>query len=283
MDDSGYALLALNILFSTSFGQIFKYAIDRQRHVLAVGTINYAFGAAVAAGVAVATGQWKFTLPVLIAGVFGGVAYAAAFLVWRRAIAAAGLGLTVSVARAAVVVPIAMSVVLWGEMPTLSQVVGIVLLLSGFFVMSNRDAVKTSSKQSWGLTPALLLFIFGGFAISTPKVAHELGCDPVRWLYITLQFTSAALVTGTATWLKPLPLTRKDVTIGIALGGVNVVGLFLWTLTLQRLPGVIAFPAFSAGMLVLTTALALTIWRERITRRGYVGIALTAVAMVLVK
>ncbi len=283
MDFSGYALLALNILFSTAFGQIFKYAIDRRRHVLAVGTVNYAFGTLVAAVVAVTQQQWKFTLPVVEAGIFGGVTYAVAFLFWRRAIAAAGLGLTVSVARAAVVVPIGMSVILWHEELTPPRITGIVLLLTGFVLMSHKDSVKAASKHSWGLAPALWLFVWGGLAISTPKVAHELGCDPVRWLYITLQFASATAVTGIGVALKPQPLTIRDVSIGILLGAVNVVGLFLWTLTLQRLPGVIAFPAFSAGMLMLTTLLALTVWRERITQRGYLGIALTAVAIVLVR
>lgn len=281
--DSGYTLLALNIVCATLFGQIFKYAIDRRRHVIAVGAINYAFATLVAVIMAVTQGQWRFTLSVVEAGVFGGVAYAVTFLVWRRAMTAAGLGLTISVSRAAVVVPILLSIVFWGESLRLTQIVGIAFLLCGFALMTHKDAVKVSPKHRWGLGIALLLFVCSGFSIATPKVAHELGCDPVRWLYITLQFASATVVTGTGMMLKPQSLSAKDVVAGLLLGTVNVLGLFLWTLTLERVPGVIAYPAFSAGMLVLTTVLALTIWREPITRRGCLGIALTAVAIVLVK
>lgn len=283
MNISGSVLLALNIVCAPLFGQIFKYATDRRRHVIAVGAINYAFAMLVAVIMAVTQGQWTFTLSVVEAGVFGGVAYAVTFLVWRKAITAAGSGLTISVSRAAVVMPILLSIVFWGESLTLAQVAGILLLLCGFTLMTHKDAVKVSPKHRWGLGIARLLFVCSGFSIATPKVAHEWGCDPVRWLYITLQFASATVVTGVSMMLKPQALSAKDVLAGILLSTVNVLGLFLWTLTLQRLPGVIAYPAFSAGMLVLTTILPLTIWREPITWRGCLGIALTAVAIVLVK
>jgi small multidrug resistance pump len=76
-------------------------------------------------------------------------------------------------------------------------------------------------------------------------------------------------------------VSRPDLLPGVLLGIWNTGASFLLLVALATVSGFVAFPLQSALALVLTAALAMLIWRERLSTAGTIGIVVAVAAAVL--
>ncbi|HVR72970.1 MAG TPA: SMR family transporter, partial [Planctomycetota bacterium] len=77
------------------------------------------------------------------------------------------------------------------------------------------------------------------------------------------------------------PRPSSELSLGALLGTVNVLGLLFLILALATLPAVVVFPVSAAVGIVGNALASWVFWKERPSPRGWLGIALAALAVVL--
>jgi drug/metabolite transporter (DMT)-like permease len=275
-------LLVPALFFTTLFGQVQKLAIFKKCDFWMVGLVNYLFAAAL-------SGLWglfgeaiSFTPKVLWAGALGGVSFAASLITLFWGIRVGGLSLSFSVSRLSILVPTVLSVFIWKEIPTALQIAGIGVICVALVLLSFSRANPGNGNAGWSLPLVLVIFVLSGASLTASKLVHELGLDRQKMTYLLILFFIASLPCGAVYLFRPPLFKKLDISIGLLLGGCNFLGTWSMLEALERIKGVIFFPAFSSAGLAISSILAFLIWKEKLDGRGIVGIALTMAALFLV-
>ncbi len=275
--------LALAVLSGTGFALVMRGAQRCGRNVVAVGAINYVVATGLYAALWALGDRVPLSRPTLLIGLAGGACYVMGFLILMRVMSARGVALAAAAERIGVLVPVVMSVVIWGERPTAPQVIGIVLAVAALpLVGLARTAPTQRGVGRRELAMVLALVITGGGAALAIKGFQMAQLPAERDGYFLVHFGTAMLCAWTAWGLRWRTLRRMDLPFGVALGIFNaLVGITL-LLALERLPGSVVFPVLSALTLALVTLLATLVWREPLGRLGALGLGLTLVATALI-
>lgn len=295
--------LALAVACSLSIAVLFKLAERRDFDRTALLTVNYAAAAALAValqGVAPAEG---ITTGLVALGVGQGVLFIGGFWLFSLAIRRAGMGLAAGVMRLSVVVPFVASWLVWGETPGTLQLVGLALAGAAFFLVarpaaeppgklgppaSGADTGGPEADAGAGGTVVLLglLFLSGGLVDVNMKAFQETFAEAVPISTFLLFVFGVAFVVGAAavvvTGLRTGRWPRGAVLgWGVGLGLVNYGSAEFLLRALERVPGPVAFPANSVGIVFGAALLGRAVWRERLSRANLAGLALAGLALVL--
>lgn len=274
-------LLVISLLFFTAFGQLQKLAISKKCDLWLVGLINYIFASALAGLYGLTVDTISFSPRIVWTGVLGGLSFAGGLLVTFWGIKAAGLSLSISVARLSVLVPTLLSIFIWKEVPTAAQIAGIGIILVALVLLSlSRGEAANGSR--WSLALVLAIFIMSGSSQTIFKLVNELGLYQQKMTYLMILFFVAALSYGSIYLFRPKSFKKLDLTLGLILGGCNILGSWSSLAALEEIQGVIFFPVSSSASLALSALLATLIWKEKVDRRGIAGIALTIGALFLI-
>ncbi|MDD4324220.1 MAG: SMR family transporter [Eubacteriales bacterium] len=181
-------------------------------------------------------------------------------------------------AKLGIVIPVLFSIFIWKEMPTTIQWLGIVLALVSILILnlSPRSLEKLDIRVS-----LILLFLFGGLAEFSNKVYQQYGLNEYKDFFLFAVFLVAFLLSAFYVRKKEAKIKGKDVLIGCAVGIPNLFSSYFLILSLDTVAASIAYPIFSAGAIVLINLGGYLIFKERISRKNKLAIALTIVALVL--
>lgn len=303
--------LALAVFCSVAIGMIFKYTGSRDIDRTALLTVNYA----AAVGVAVTiiwiggrTAEGGLTLsPVLFGlGTGVGVLLISGFFLLSYATEVAGMSLSIGVMRVSAVIPFLGSWLVWGEVPSILQGIGMGLAAVAFFliaqkhrsrVASSRSESRLEGKEAAGLGANVDWFAFGlltltfcvGGSIDLSMKAFEEGFGPQnsRVLFLLLAFGAAfvigALLVGVRGVRNGNWPSRAALSWGIGLGIVNYGSLEFLLRAIAELPGPFVFPANNIAIMVLAALIGVFVWDERVTTTNRVGMGLAVVALVLLR
>ena len=278
--------MALACLFAAAFGHGIRNAQARGRNMAWVGAWNYLVAA-------LACWVWQAMSPAaplgrdaalfgLLSGAFFGVGY----LALHACIRAAGVGVTMTANRLAVVIPIGASIFVWGEIPGRLQVCGVALALAAFPFLARGRALPEEQQpgrasahgKRFGLLA--LAFVIQGVAQSFMKAySHS---QPVGEMpFLCFLFTAAAAATLVAAAAMERP-HFNDFPHGLALGAANVLTTFWFMYALDRMQATEVFLTTSVGTILLSAAAATVLWRERYRGHALLGLVIAAIALVLV-
>jgi len=184
--------MLLCILSGAAFGHIMRHAHVRQRHMAWVGAWNYLF-AALAAWVwlglqPAATLNW----PAAVLGTLCGASYVAAFFVLDHAIRAAGVGITLSVQWLGVALPVAASIVFWGETPSLMQALGLGLAALSLPLLALGPSAPDAPRGRWRVAFLFSLFLLEGIVGLTMKVYSQRVPAGSELAFLCCMFSGAA-------------------------------------------------------------------------------------------
>lgn len=292
--------LALAVACSTGIAVIFKVTEGRLDRA-ALLTVNY-FAALLVAGSRLAldppaTGFAAH--PALLAlGVTLGALLILGFGLFSKAIGMAGLSLATATMRLSVVLPFLASWLVWSEVPSPTQVAGLGFGGAAFVLISRPRPAKTAASlapaapepagRAAPLAVAAILaalFIVGGAVDTGLKVFEEEFAEGAsRQLFLLLAF-AVAFVLGVATVIARMRRGIRPVAAvipwGLALGGANYLSVEFFLLALRQVPGTIAFPVNNVAIVGLATLLGVMVWKERLSTANKWGLALAALALVL--
>lgn len=218
-------------------------------------------------------------------GAGAGVSFAVALYLWMVVIEHAGVGASTAALRLAVVWPALISVLLFGELPSLWQTLGIVLAFAAIVLLTVRSGLSPSALRGSGPGALLALFVSSGACGTFLKLYREWGEPGQRSLFLVLIFFTAAVLSGgwvgLSRWRSRAAVHGPDLRDGVMFGLGNVVANGFLLKSLETVTGVVAFPLRDSAVVVLVSLLGVIVWKERPGRLGAAALATAAGAVVL--
>ncbi|MEL6703932.1 MAG: DMT family transporter [Bacteroidota bacterium] len=283
--------LALAVACSLSIATIFKLAARHDLDRLSLLTVNYGVGAVVALVLiltdpATRTSGFDMDAGLLALGIGTGALFIAGFLVYALAVRDAGMALASAVMRLAVVLPFLASWLVWGEVPTWGQWLGLAVAGVAFALLARpaQATVGETSASRWRQARILgLLFVAGGLGDVAMKTYSEgYGATHNSALFGLLLFVAACgvglVLMVVRTWQRP---TAAEVKWGVVLGVVNYGSVAFIIAALSALPGTLVFPFNNIAIVFGAAVLGVLVWREQLGRANRIGLVFAALALVL--
>ena len=274
-------LLILGTIAYSLFAITVRAAQRRSCNMLAVGMINYLVAAAVYVLLSRESGvpEWRFGM----LGASRGIVFAVGYVVLAQTLRRKGLSLTTGITQLAVLFPVVAGIFLYAEQPSSLQVVGVVCALVALPLLALvRDSVSDGGIRS--RAPGLALLVIAGTAMVLLQSVNHVssGSSEERRLFFAILF-SVALVTTMIAWaIFERRVTRVDLAYGAALGSWNATHGFMLVGAMKTLPGMVVWPAVSAGSLMLSVLGGVMLWDERLGSTARIGIGLALVAVVCI-
>ena len=217
----------------------------------------------------------------VIIGIPSGVLYFLGFIYLQKAVRESGVSLAGSFSKMGVLIPMIFAVLLWNELPTGMQWIGIFLALMSI-LLANIDLSHPAGIMA-GFKPVLLiLFLTVGLSEFSNKVYQRYGVLEMKSLFLLFVFTTALLISGWKTFKQGRKIHLSHFLTGIAVGIPNYFASFFLILSLSRLKTAVVFPVYSAGTIVLLSLAGWLFFKEKLRTRERIAVGLTVSALVLV-
>ena len=185
--------------------------------------------------------------------------------------------------RLGVLVPIALSVFLFGERPTLPQGVGVALAVAAAVVMNGLPGKPEHPAAGRKLYPLLLVLtlLLNGTADAMSKVFAQLGRRQDDGLFMFYIFLFAGLATLALLVRQHRTLTGRDLFFGVLVGVPNFLSSRLLLAALTQLPAFLVYPSYSVGVILVISVASFFLFGERLNgrQRGAVGMILAALVL----
>lgn len=278
-----HAVTSVNYVAAFCISIILSY-----RETPAVGNISTSalafmdeFSAVVLLNSAVFSSSASLIWAVLV-GVLGGIIYCSGFLYIQKSIRENGVGMTGAVAKLGIFVPMVLSLILWKEIPSSIQVVGIILcvlsIITLSFPMGDIGGFKTFNATLFSLFLICGCGEFAGkffekYAMVEYKAVFLFTVFFVAF-WISLAFTIKGIKQGAVVKLR-------DVAMGIFVGIPNLFTPYFLISSFKHYPATVVFPVFCSASIVLINVGGYFVFRERLTRGELSSLAMIVVAVVL--
>ncbi len=273
-----YLLLA--ILSSALVSVVMRLSSDKVRHNLGMLTVNYMMCVAVAAcytGLNRLFLAGEETAKALGMGVVHGMLYLLSFVLFQNSVKKNGMVLSATFMKLGLLVPILLSLFLFGERPGVLQFIGFCIAI-GAIIINNWSKDTTQMRMSAGL---ILLLIAGGAGDAMAKVYEQWGSQTLAPQFLFYTFLSACILCAVLMLRKGQRVGTQEWLYGLLIGVPNFFSARFLLLALEDVPAVIAYPSYSVATLLVVTLTGVLLFRERLQLRQWLALGLILVALVL--
>lgn len=206
-------------------------------------------------------------------GIVAGALFLANFWVYQRSIGINGLAISVSVMRVAMIIPVLVSLLVFGERLKALNFAGIALALLAFMLKPGGGGRRN------------LLWLIGLFAVSgltdlSLKLFKELG-DGSEALWIGIVFSSALLFTLGLIIFHKVRITWLALLFGFGLGIPNRLSTVFFLKGLATVPAAIVYPVTASGIVLVSVISDALFWKRNPQRKELLMYALLALGLVL--
>lgn len=274
--------IASGVLTITTLNLINRRAVHACQSLWGVIAANYATALALSVAMALVWGVSSISPLTLGLGFVTGFLYIGGMFLGMTMIGRRGASIAVSASQLSVLIPVSMSVALYGENLKWSQFLGVTLALVSLPLLAAKGGKDGGTPDRGTLALLAAMLLVQGFAQLSSKVLVASGLEAERSAFFLAVFTSATLVTVPVALRHRREVGAADFGYGAVVGVCNIGGNLSILLALVALPGAVVFPLVSSGGLLLVTTLAALIFRERVGRVNALGMALTLLAVVLI-
>lgn len=271
--------LILAMVSSMLVSVVMRLSEGRSRNNMSKLAVNYVMCAAMAllfSGSPQLFPQAEGLPLTLLLGGVTGVLYLAGFLLLQWNISRNGVVLPATFMKLGVIVPSLAAVLIFGETPRATQLIGVVLALAAIVLIQGGS--KSSAGSLLGLVGLLLT---GGTADVMSKFFEVYGPAALKDQYLLYTFGMALILCTVLCLVKKQRLAWQDVLWGLAIGVPNYFSARFLLLSLENVPAVVAYPSFSVGTIVLVTAVGMLCFGERLSRRKWLAMGVIAAALIL--
>ena len=203
----------------------------------------------------------------VLTGIVNGFLFTGNLVLMQKCIRENGAVLSSAFAKLGIVIPVTASILFLGEIPTLFQLVGIVLVIVAIWVINSEGDRGCGRRRRMGSAGLLLvLFVVSGMADGMSKVTERIGERRFDALFLFYTFLTALVLT---------------ILSGVAVGFPNYFSTSLLLASVSRLPAFIVYPSFSVGTILVVSFVSVRVLGDPISRRqiGGCGIILVALAL----
>ena len=232
-------------------------------------------------------GSGSITVPadssriVIILGLISGLFYVGSFILYQFNIYRNGVLMSSAFMKLGVLVPTTIAVAVFGEHPGILQIFGIILALSAILIVNGIGGAKSTTDTVTAPKALILLLLVGGSGDAMSKIYKELGPMEYSSQYLLYTFAAALIICTLTAAVRGQKLALTDIIYGALVGIPNYYSARFLLLSLSYVPAVIAYPVFSVGTIFLVGAAGVLIFREKMTKRQWIAVAIIIAAMVL--
>ena len=265
--------LILTILCSTSIALILKHNDSRSGNPLTLLCGNY-FAATIIGAVflAVRSGN-QYSIESIAFGAVLAIGFVFSFFAFAKAVNAAGTALATVSSRISVIIPIAFSVIVFNEVPKPLHYAGfalvIVTIILFYFSLRNNGDKKISAS---GYIYLILLLAGIGINDFAMKVFESWRPETEKTIFIFSIFSFSFVYTFLIHLLRKIKIEKRAFGRGLILGIPNIFSSVFLIEALLVYDAITVYPIINIGIILLTTVLAMIIWREKLNL--YAGLAI---------
>ncbi|HPM45563.1 MAG TPA: EamA family transporter [bacterium] len=297
--------LMLAVISSSSIALILKFSESRDLNRLVVTTSNYVVASVVSLFFVLEGGLFNrsaidvptFFLEMnvilnggifsenssfiwaIATGIFGGILYFLGFIYIQKSIRDNGVGITGAFSKIGIFIPMIMSIILWKEYPSNIQWIGIVLAVSAIILANYTPEVKNSLFNF--RKSLILVFLIAGLAEFSNKFFQNYSIPEYKSLFLLVVFSTALIISSVATFIERKPFTKKDLLTGFLVGIPNMLTSFFLISSFKYVKATVAFPAYSAGTIVVINLGGYLIFKEKLMKKDMFATAIIVSAIVL--
>ena len=273
--------LCLAILSSAAIALIMRISANKISARLSMLSVNYLIcsllGAAYAGFDLLQPVETPGFSTAILLGVVSGVLYLGGFVLCQWNTTNNGIVLTSVFMKLGLLVPIALSVLFFHEIPTWTQILGFCIALLAIFLINFKKG-DSGSRFRWQL---LIMLLMCGGADAMSKVYENLGPAALSNQFLFYTFATAlVLCTAIVVYKKERPGIR-ELLFGAAIGIPNFFSAKFLLLSLTQVDAVVVFPSFSIATMLLTTLAGVVFFRERLQKLQWLALVAIVAALFL--
>jgi drug/metabolite transporter (DMT)-like permease len=265
--------LLLTILCSTSIALILKYSSVNKGNPVLLLASNYFIASAIGFILFFIEPDTEFSLPSLVYGAVLGAVFVFSFFSFTKSIDAAGTALSTLSSRISLFIPVALSIIFFGETPSSTNLIGFVftaVTIYLFYLSLRRDKSRTLKLSDYFYLAGVMIGI--GIADFSMKVFQHTRPLEEKQFFIASIFFFAFLYSFGIVLIKKIPLKQKTILSGGILGIPNVFSSVFLIGALQSIAAILVYPIVNVGVIILTAILAYLFWKERVNRLGILSL-----------
>lgn len=210
-------------------------------------------------------------------GSINGVFYLLGFVMLKLSIQRNGVVLSATFMKLGLLVPMVISVGLFGEIPSILQSVGFLMAVAAI-ILINFEQEETSMSFKLGL---ILLVLLGGGGDAMAKIFEEFGNPALSEHFLFFIFAVALVLCVGLMLYKKERLGLNDLIFGLLVGIPNYFSARFLLKALGYLPAVIVYPTYSVATICTVTLTGLIFFKEKLGKRQKIAIGVILVAMIL--
>lgn len=281
--------LALSVFFSSLIFVIFKLYGVYHVHTLNAIVVNYITACSV--GFLYYDGPLALSdLPDrswLTGAMLLGVLFIIVFNIMARTSQQLGVSVASVATKMSLVIPVVLGVWLYHEQLGFIKLFGIALALAAVYFASVKPGVKGLQKNS--LILPILLFLGSGIIDASIKFLEEQYVGAEEFPIFSASVFGAAAISGLIylsikSTRQKVQWQAKDLLGGVALGIPNFFSIYFLLRALQNefLNSASIFTINNVAIVMFSTLLGITLFKEQVTYRNWAGIGMAVVSIVLV-
>jgi len=219
-------------------------------------------------------------VPMLGMGLINGIFYAWGLVMNQKNTSLNGVVLTSVFSKmGGLLIPLAVSIVLFREDPTLVQILGFVISTVAIVMICQRGEESGSGKIYIGAL--VMLFAADGFGGIMAKVFREMGNPLLGDHFLFLTFLTAFVICIVIVAVKKEQPGKNELFYGILIGVPNFMQARFQLLALETIPAVVVYPVRSVGTILVITLAGVLMFREKLNKKQLAALAAILVSLVL--
>jgi len=208
------------------------------------------------------------------------------YLLMTASTQSSGITITSLSSKLSVVLPTLAGVLIFQEHLNLKVSIGIVLALVALVLVVGGNGKPTDKFQVTKLLLPLLIFFGTGIGDILMKLNEQRNTADNMGFMIAFIYSIAMLfgiilvaydlISGKSKW------QMKSLFGGIALGVINFFSTFCVFHAMRYFDNVVLFPIYNIGVVCLTALVGWLLFKEKLTWKNYLGLAIAIIAVVLI-
>ncbi len=220
------------------------------------------------------------TLPMLLFGIMVGVLYITNLIIMGRSMIENGIGLTVSIMRISLVLPVMFAVVFFDEIISIQRAIGLLVAFGALGLLFRSDGRERNQKA---IIYLIAIFFIAGLGDISLKFFESVQTPVIdEWLFMGIIFGTCGIISLVYILHSPKRMpTGSESMSGLLIGVPNLLASVFVLIALDQLPASVAFPSVNLIVIVLGTVWGAIYWKDALTKRNYIIIGLAVVAITL--
>ena len=273
--------LLLAILCSSGVQIVMRLSTDRVKNNISMLAVNYAACMLIAAAYTGFGNLFPQTTGLGTAGLLGflqGLIFLLAFILLQFNDRRNGVVLSASFMKLGLLVPIAVSIIWFGEKPGIFNAIGFVIAIAAILLI-NYDPEKVAPAGSRLALLALLLV--GGFVDVMSKIYQEIGNPDLSAQFLLYTFGGALILSLLLILYKKERPGKAELVFGVLVAIPNYFSSKFLLAALAEMDAVIMLPCYNVGTIMVATLAGVFFFRERLQKHQWIAMGAILVALVL--